>query len=118
MALDLLVHALDVCSDPDCEIHNIDVGLDERTVTRADLAFYVAGAQAMEMAIRRAFYRGLDVDDPLRRKMLAACHSAGHVVMRRAFVESFGCSDCGAPAGRECYAEYGCEFKSRNVSPT
>lgn len=39
-----LAHALeDVCTDPDCEIHNPDVGFGEETVGLTDLAFYIAG---------------------------------------------------------------------------
>lgn len=53
--MSLLAHVLDECSDPDCEVHQIEVGLDEETVTDAQLAFFIAGAQAMEAAIRREF---------------------------------------------------------------
>lgn len=116
MSVDLLRHALDVCDDPDCEIHQIEVGLDEHTVTRHDLAFFIAGAQAMELAIRRNFYRGVDIDDPVRKKMLEACRCAGYGITRRAYVSAFACSDCGAPAGRECYPEYGCDRNSRTVA--
>jgi hypothetical protein len=39
-----LEHALeDTCTDPDCEIHNPDVGYGEETVDLTDLAFFVAG---------------------------------------------------------------------------
>ena len=106
MSLDLLRHVLDVCDDPDCEIHNIDVGLEESTVSSADLAFYIAGAQAMELSIRKSFRYG---DDTARQRLIAACRVAGHVVTHRAYVAAFGCNDCGAPAGRECYPEYGCD---------
>lgn len=116
MSLDLLRHVLDVCDDADCEIHKIDVGLDEETVSDTDFAFFIAGAQAMELSIRKSFYRGVDIDDPARKKMLDACRTAGHVISRRAYVMAFGCSDCGAPAGRECYADYGCLPSSRTVS--
>ncbi len=51
--MSLLAHVLDECQDPDCEVHQIEVGLDEETVTDAQLAFFIAGAQAMEAAIRR-----------------------------------------------------------------
>lgn len=53
--MSLLAHVLDVCDDPDCEIHHIEVGLAEETVTNDQLAFFIAGAQAMELAIRREF---------------------------------------------------------------
>jgi hypothetical protein len=39
-----LDHALaDTCTDPDCEIHNPEVGFAEETVSKTDIAFYVAG---------------------------------------------------------------------------
>lgn len=39
-----LQHALDDnCTDPDCEIHNPDVGFLEESVDLTDLAFFVAG---------------------------------------------------------------------------
>jgi hypothetical protein len=34
---------LNQCSDPDCELHNPDVGFEEGTVTKTDLAFFIAG---------------------------------------------------------------------------
>lgn len=113
MSVDLLRHVLDVCEDPDCEIHKIDVGLDDHTVADTDLAFYIAGAQAMELAIRKAFFRRLGSNS--REDLIRACRTAGYVVTRRAYVQAFGCSDCGAPAGRECYPEYGCLPSSRTV---
>jgi len=33
------------CHDPDCEIHNPDVGIREEVVSNTNLAFYLAGAQ-------------------------------------------------------------------------
>jgi len=114
MSVDLLRHVLDVCDDPDCEIHKIGVGLDEHTVSSTDLAFFIAGAQAMEISIRRSFNR---VDDEAsRRRLNQACGAAGHAITRRAYVMAFGCNDCGAPPGRECYPEYGCSRSSRTVS--
>jgi hypothetical protein len=42
-----LQHALmGICTDPDCEIHNPEVGIAEQTVTPTDLAFFVAGYDA------------------------------------------------------------------------
>jgi hypothetical protein len=42
-----LAHVIeDACTDPDCEIHNITVGLDEETVSGTDMAFYLAGVKA------------------------------------------------------------------------
>jgi hypothetical protein len=39
-----LHHALaDDCTDPDCEIHHPDVGVMEETITKTDLAFWIAG---------------------------------------------------------------------------
>ena len=39
-----LDHAIaDICTDPDCEIHNPWVGFQETTVDRTQLAFYIAG---------------------------------------------------------------------------
>jgi hypothetical protein len=39
-----LDHALeDTCTDPDCEIHNIDVAWGEQVIGKTDLAFWIAG---------------------------------------------------------------------------
>lgn len=81
--MSLLAHVLDVCDDPDCEIHQIEVGLAEDTVRDSDLAFYIAGAYAMELAIRREFARlpgGLDVN--ARRRLTTACLHAGREIHR------------------------------------
>lgn len=44
-----LRHALENnCDDPDCEIHNPDVGIREGTVSFTNLAFYIAGACNMQ----------------------------------------------------------------------
>lgn len=44
-----LKHALENnCDDPDCEIHNPDVGIQEGTVSLTNLAFFVAGAASMK----------------------------------------------------------------------
>lgn len=114
MSMDLLRHALNVCDDPDCELHQVEVGFDEGTVTPASLAFFVAGAQAMELAIRRSFYLRR-CDPEARADFRYACLVAGRAITRRAQVTAFGCDDCGAPAGRECYPEYGCRPTSRTV---
>ena len=46
--MSLLAHVLGPCDDPDCEIHRIEVGLQEETVTDVQLAFFIAGVQAMQ----------------------------------------------------------------------
>jgi hypothetical protein len=39
-----LDHALeDTCTDPDCEIHNIDVAWGEQVISKTDVAMFVAG---------------------------------------------------------------------------
>jgi hypothetical protein len=44
---DNLKHVLaDDCQDPDCELHNIDVALEEQVVGANEAAFFLAGAQA------------------------------------------------------------------------
>lgn len=49
---DLLAHVLGGnCTDPDCEIHHIEVGLSENTIQDGDLAFWLAG---FEQGIRSA----------------------------------------------------------------
>lgn len=35
------------CEDPDCEIHNPEVGLEEEVIDLTDVAFYYAGAQEL-----------------------------------------------------------------------
>lgn len=42
---DLLQHMMAPCVDPDCEIHNIEVGCQEGTVSEDNLAFWLAGAK-------------------------------------------------------------------------
>lgn len=76
--MSLLAHVLDVCDDPDCEIHRIEVGLAEETVSNADLAFFIAGAQAMEVAIRHE-YRALGGRD--RATLIQACLFAGRQIL-------------------------------------
>jgi hypothetical protein len=48
-----LKHAIaNNCTDPDCEIHHPEVGLEEETIDKTDLAFYLAGMFAgVELAI-------------------------------------------------------------------
>ena len=115
MSLNLLRHVLEAdCEDPDCEIHKIHVGLREGTVSGANLAFYLAGAMKMEMEIRHHFNRVGDYEIP-RKRLVAACLNAGRAIVHMGYVQAFGCSDCGAPAGRECYPEYGCTTANRTV---
>ncbi len=77
--MSLLAHVLDVCDDPDCEVHCIEVGLTEETVTNDQLAFFIAGAQAMELAIRRE-YRALG--GVPQERLLDACLFAGRPIHR------------------------------------
>ena len=42
--LSLLKHVTEeICTDPDCEIHHIEVGIEEETVSPADQAFWLSG---------------------------------------------------------------------------
>lgn len=42
-----LAHVLqNDCTDPDCELHNVEVAIEEETVNMTDVAFFLAGAQA------------------------------------------------------------------------
>lgn len=44
----LLTHVMeDNCSDPDCEIHNLNVALEEEVVSFADVAWWLAGVMWM-----------------------------------------------------------------------
>lgn len=45
------------CEDPDCEIHNIDVAIEERVISGTNLAYFYAGAQT----IRDMFLHATDV---------------------------------------------------------
>ena len=76
----LLHHvAYESCDDPDCEIHRIEVGLDEETVTPVQLAFFIAGAQAFEIAMNNELRRG---ETPAEReRRIAACLSAGRPIL-------------------------------------
>jgi len=48
----LLKHVVeDTCTDPDCEVHNIEVAAQEEVVKDTDIAFWLAGYQrAMKVA--------------------------------------------------------------------
>lgn len=42
----LLKHVVeDTCTDPDCEVHNIEVAAQETVVSDPDIAFWLAGYQ-------------------------------------------------------------------------
>jgi len=116
VGIELLRHVLaDDCEDADCEIHHLEVGLQENTVTAANLAFYLAGAFEMEKRLRRHFYH-LDGYENARNRIVTASLYAGRPMVRMGDVAAFGCNDCGAPAGRECYPEFGCARFSRTVA--
>lgn len=34
---------LDECEDPDCELHNLDVAIDEQVVNQTEVAYWLAG---------------------------------------------------------------------------
>jgi hypothetical protein len=70
----------EICEDPDCEIHHIEVGLAEGTVSDTNLAFYIAGAQAMEMAIRKHF----PALSENRKLVLKACLEGGRPILNLA----------------------------------
>jgi hypothetical protein len=62
------------CTDPDCEIHNPEVGLAEEVVSHTDAAFYYAGAvEVMEMFLHAEIDCPTDADDEVR---LTACLKA------------------------------------------
>lgn len=45
---ELLNHVLNErCTDPDCEVHNLDVAVQEEVVGCLEAAFFLAGAQAV-----------------------------------------------------------------------
>jgi hypothetical protein len=85
MAATLIQHVVgEVCTDPDCEVHNIKVGVEEKTVGMDELAWFIAGAQYMEMSIRRrllhpATFDNADHDTPIysRRDLINAALVAG-----------------------------------------
>jgi hypothetical protein len=61
-----LLHVLSnvPCTDPDCELHNPEVGRAEETVSLTDLAFYFAGAKMLANLVLNAQPEGeLDVED-------------------------------------------------------
>jgi hypothetical protein len=44
-----LNHVLfDTCKDPDCELHNLSVALEEQVVGETDIAFYLAAMQVLK----------------------------------------------------------------------
>jgi hypothetical protein len=43
-----LEHAImNDCTDPDCELHNLDVAQDEGAITNHEVAYFLAGAHAL-----------------------------------------------------------------------
>lgn len=76
----LLLHVVaELCDDPDCEVHHPEVGRDEGTVSDVNLAFFIAGAHAMEVAMRREFRRSTE-EDPIKR-IIAASLEAGRPIL-------------------------------------
>lgn len=52
----LLTHvATELCDDPDCEVHHIEVGLEEGTIDDVNLAFFLAGVLSMWTDTRSNF---------------------------------------------------------------
>jgi hypothetical protein len=49
-----LLHVLyqGTCTDPDCELHNPEVGYAEEVVTKTDMAFFYAGAVTLADLLR------------------------------------------------------------------
>lgn len=44
----LLTHVMeDNCADPDCELHNLNVAMEEEVVSFADVAWWLAGVMWM-----------------------------------------------------------------------
>jgi hypothetical protein len=63
IGLNNLAHALaGICTDPDCEIHNPEVGYSEEVVSLTDLAFFYAGATTAVNLIANANPQGKDLD--------------------------------------------------------
>jgi hypothetical protein len=63
-----LDHAIaDLCTDPDCEIHNPDVAMQEEVIGLTDLAFYIAGYFAGAAA---AGDKALDVKQDLLDELM------------------------------------------------
>jgi hypothetical protein len=68
------------CEDPDCEIHHPEVGLEEGTIDETHLAYYLAGAFAMELGIRQSFYRSEPHGSDAREAFIQACLHAGRPI--------------------------------------
>lgn len=60
----LLLHVMvNDCTDPDCEIHNIDVACEEQVIGQNELAFWLAGAVWMAKHLNYAKPRS-EASDP------------------------------------------------------
>ena len=72
-----LLHVISevACTDPDCEIHNPEVGLEEEVVSHTNAAYYIAGAvEVMEMFLHAELDNlPPEADDEVR---LEACLTA------------------------------------------
>lgn len=72
-----------------------------------ELAYLAQKIERLEA--RRTFT--LDADERELIREIAQARAAH----RGALVYHYGCSDCGAPAGRECFPDYGCTDAKRSV---
>lgn len=65
----LIEHAVSDCKDPDCEIHRIEVGRAELTVSDTDLAFFLAGATRVLQMLREDYAMPLGLCEEIERRI-------------------------------------------------
>ena len=53
------------CTDPDCELHNIDVALREEVVGPTDVAFYIQGGWDAIALVREGLKAGYTIEQAL-----------------------------------------------------
>lgn len=68
MPSDLLQHALaNNCTDPDCELHNLDVAFDEEVITDTEGAYFYAGACVLADLLATRGVSALDLGEALAK---------------------------------------------------
>ena len=82
---DPLYHVLEVapCENESCHTCKIEGATARDEISEDELAFYIAGAHAMEVSLRRSFNRLGVIGDP-RQRLIQACLEAGRPILQLA----------------------------------
>jgi hypothetical protein len=62
---DSIVHAQQLCDDPDCELHNPLVAYQETVIGEKEYAYFLVGAETMYDLIREGFQAGFTIEQCL-----------------------------------------------------